>query len=555
MKRKSHLPRITQKEMRSLVYQHLQAIDTPRALSIYIIMRYTDENEECYDDEITRLACDPAHYLTAEAFSGAYEATELVRKWTGLVLSWDPEQAAFEKFEEAERQCAATNRRIRTGEDRGSLGNIPEKLKTYLTNLLGPVDQQLLSRCVSEGGWGKGVTSSCKGKWLTEYHKLAAKPQATQAFAELALCIRKDVNHGLTQEIEVVPGSTLAFVPKDARAHRSIAVEPSMNLYLQKGIGSAIRRRLKRRWGMNLDSQTRNQELARQGALDGSFATIDLSSASDTVAYATVEDLLPDDWLALLRTCRCTFTTYRGREIFLHKWSSMGNGYTFELETIIFASFVRASIRPADWYAGRWAVYGDDIVVPTYAYEGLCKILAYYGFTLNPKKSFCSGPFRESCGADFFEETPVRPLYLKKVDWVTLVNWANWLSARKRSLAYRRTWDTLAWALGPNFPRGPSGPHGLLCLFVDEWTHSGNRTSKTTRKGRIGYVVDGLRWLPETISSREVDGLEAVVAHLRLLTARSTVELSDAWLLTARESGRWVRTRSLCEEWPGLPLL
>lgn len=535
--------------MRKLVYQHLHGLDTPRALSIYLIMRNTDESGG-FDDEICSFTTDPLSYNDSEDFRKDYEATELVRKWTGLRVSWDPEVAAWEKFQKAESECAATNRRLRSGTDEdASLSKYIERMRHHLSSLLGTVDTSLLDKCVSTGGWGKGVTSSCKGKWLTEYHKLVAKPQATQLFATLADVIYNDdlvpvYPPYARREIDVVTGSTLQFVPKDARAHRSIAVEPSMNLYLQRGIGQSIATKLRRRWNLNLQSQTRNQRLARLGSLDNSYATIDLSSASDTISYALVERILPPDWFALMNSVRCSFTTYKGENLFLNKWSSMGNGYTFELETAIFAAAVRSVISENAWYNNEWAVYGDDIIVPTCDAQEVCRLLLYLGFSLNTKKTFLDGPFRESCGADFFLGRPVRPFYLKKQNGIQLTIWANWLKDQCCP-RQRRTWDLISWALGPTYPRLPTGNHGLVGLELDHWT--GGLPDLVTRvsQGRVGTIVEGFRWKPEELRSHDLSHRAAIPAHLRYLTARYSNEPSDAWLLAARESGRWERRKSL----------
>lgn len=203
MKPKSHrvasagkrLPRITQKEMRNLVYRRLQEIDSARSLAIYIIMVHTDNDATAFDDEIMSLRTDPSHYSTFEAFSGAYEPTELVRKSDFLRLSCDPESVAKEKFREAEQQCADTNRRMGTDVSTwASFEHIHARAQRYISNLLGELTPTVVDSCVSNGGWGKGVTSTCKGAWLSEYHKLAAKQEATPELANLAPALMRDVS-------------------------------------------------------------------------------------------------------------------------------------------------------------------------------------------------------------------------------------------------------------------------------------------------------------------------------------------------------------------------
>jgi hypothetical protein len=89
----------------------------------------------------------------------------------------------------------------------------------------------------------------------------------------------------------------------------------------------------------------------------------------------------------------------------------MGNGFTFPLETLIFWALAACCVRPED--VGKVSVYGDDIIVPTYAYALLTEVLVAAGFLVNSKKSFVDGPFRESCGRDYLSGIDIRPSYIK----------------------------------------------------------------------------------------------------------------------------------------------
>lgn len=98
-------------------------------------------------------------------------------------------------------------------------------------------------------------------------------------------------------------------VPKDALTDRFIAVEPYLNSYIQLGQMDHLYRRLER-WGLTLNDQTRNQELAQRASLpDYSFpfgwATLDLSSASDSVNTELLITLLPKKWFEWYNSTRC----------------------------------------------------------------------------------------------------------------------------------------------------------------------------------------------------------------------------------------------------------
>lgn len=167
-----------------------------------------------------------------------------------------------------------------------------------------------------------------------------------------------------------------------------------------------ISRRL-RSFGIDLTNQALNQELARKGSIDGSLATLDLSNASDTIATELVRRLLPPDWFQLLMDIRSPHYLEKGEWHENHSFSSQGNAFTFPLETLIF------------WALGKVTcdfihVYGDDIICDTASYHDLVELLEVCGFTCNLEKSFASGPFRESCGADYINGVDVRPIYYKE---------------------------------------------------------------------------------------------------------------------------------------------
>jgi hypothetical protein len=193
-------------------------------------------------------------------------------------------------------------------------------------------------------GWGPGASTRLPRRRSDAAFKYSGRPDTTIGNAILAnACIMRSPlwQEGLTFEegsgyCSIVPGNRIITVAKNYKTNRTIAVEPCMNMYVQKGIGGLMRRRLKRA-GFDLNDQTRNQRLALIGSFSGTLATIDMSMASDTVSYELVRLLAPSDWFEALEQCRSPVGVLPdGTRIWYHKFSSMGNGYTFELETAIF---------------------------------------------------------------------------------------------------------------------------------------------------------------------------------------------------------------------------
>ena len=216
---------------------------------------------------------------------------------------------------------------------------------------------------------------------------------------------------GARTEFRAVPGNVMFTVPKKTDIDRCACKEPDINMWLQKGVGAFIRRRL-RATGINLNDQSINRSLARKGSFDGSLATLDLSSASDSVTRELVALLLPVNWFTILDSIRSRVTNINGEEHRNEMFSSMGNGFTFELESLLFYALARTTAYFRG-ISGVISVYGDDIIAPTPLYHDLVWVLKYFGFSVNSDKSWHEGPFRESCGGHYHSGFDITPFYIK----------------------------------------------------------------------------------------------------------------------------------------------
>lgn len=177
---------------------------------------------------------------------------------------------------------------------------------------------------------------------------------------------------------------------------------------------------------VNLHDTTLSRMAALSGSSDGSYATIDLSSASDSVSVAVIQEILGD--LSIFypimatRSEECLVQTSSGsinRRVKLKKFAPMGSAVCFPVECIVFASICEAAVRlvsgrrrskPNDFY-----VYGDDIVIKAEYAEETVRILRSFGFTVNSSKTFgLDGQhgFREACGIECLDGEVVTPLRL-----------------------------------------------------------------------------------------------------------------------------------------------
>ncbi len=415
--------------------------------------------------ELVSLSVDPSTYTEAHSFRKDYLACELMSKFDSFDLGIDRQTVALLKFLDTEDQCRDTNSRLSRHYESGF--NTPYSPESFIwtarekiAGLLGPFDWDKAS---THFAFGPGASTSVRRVNGDAYFKYGVvRPHTTKANSLLSLAAVKSsprwfnyllgkrdastfLNLPIDQQIEelfeIVPGNKVTTVPKNAKTDRIIAIEPDLNMYIQKGIGRLIRSRLKRVL-VDLDDQTINQQLAKEASETGLFATIDLSSASDTVSLTLLDLLLPHDWSEAIKQSRSPRGIMPdGRLITYQKVSSMGNGFTFELESLIFwaiCSSVISLLKPA---SRRLAVYGDDLLVPVEICHTVLWLLKYLGFTPNPKKTFTSGPFRESCGKHYFQGIDVTPFYIRK-DVET--------SDRLISIANRiRDWSVTSFGLDP----------------------------------------------------------------------------------------------------------
>lgn len=356
-----------------------------------------------------------------EEFGIRYFLSEWLSKLDDGKPSPEKEKTTWERFNQAEESCRRANATIRSWRETSYAPEI-NLARKICDMVLGPFNWDFAAKSF---GWGPGATTRISRRKSDAAHKYCGTPQTTIGNAILADAVLKSNPlwsrelPDLTEEegvgkCHIVPGNRIVTVPKNYKTDRTIAIEPCMNIYVQKGIGGYMRSRLSR-YGIDLDDQSRNQRLALMGSLSGLLATVDMSMASDTISRAVVDLLIRPDWADALGQSRSPFGVLpSGEKIFYQKFSSMGNGYTFELETLIFYSLTLAVTHLLGLEVHRVSVYGDDVIVPSAAVDRLYGLLSFLGFTPNEKKSYAVGGFRESCGKHFFRGFDVTPFYVKK---------------------------------------------------------------------------------------------------------------------------------------------
>lgn len=379
--------------------------------------------------ELGDLSLDYAVFDDTWHVIAARQVEALFKKNTSFCDEASAQQSAWEKFVANEVRCAVTNaelgQRLLDLEPRDAA--VIHGAIQKIARILGTVPRVSELELQFSGGASttvkRGPSSAlyklrspavnpamyCNlGMWLSTLPHLAIRHGRVIGELDDLICLDFDA---------AITSGRLEFVPKDRTTLRSIVVEPTLATMAQKGYGNKIRARLKKA-GLDLSvGQEKHRELARRASLTGELATIDFSSASDLISRRVVEELLPDPWTSALSSCRTSTVLYHHpdgstKRLTLLKWSSMGNGYTFELETLIFYALALA-VCEVFGYRGEVSVYGDDVILPSQAFLPFTRVCETLGFVVNTKKSYASGPFRESCGGDYLKGVDIRPCYLK----------------------------------------------------------------------------------------------------------------------------------------------
>lgn len=387
-----------------------EAGNSPITLGLWLRFKYREFRQ------LVEYQLPISSYCEADVkrFESDYLCASFLSKYADFDTGIDTEAVAIEKWLQAEEQCRETNQRFRERMIGAAYASPRvESVLSYASRkislILGSIDRLDLSRA----GFGPGADTATRGGRTSAYDKWSTPGTTTPGILELSHEYLADTYASdQIEHSDVVDFSKFAVVPKTAKTDRAISVEPRWNIYVQLGIGRYLERRLEL-FGQPIRNQVRNQLAAQRAYTDG-LATVDLSSASDTIAKNLVLDLLPEDWFDVLAKARTSTVLLKGRKILLEKFSGMGNGYTFPLETIIFFALSEGVVATGSGRLQDVEVYGDDIIVPSQDYDALVEVFTYCGFTLNQRKSYHEGLFFESCGTDYFCGKNVRPIYLKE---------------------------------------------------------------------------------------------------------------------------------------------
>lgn len=382
-----------------------EILNSPRALMVHTLIKYKEW------DQLATMTCDSRNYRDVGAFADDYLVSNLMRKSTSMP-SRGPEDLkaeALRRFYAAELLCKGTNDRFLSSEW------VPptwwHAFTKNLSRILGPVSSaaKALPGLVANG---PGASIGVRGLGLVPSDKFDTRPTLTEEQLPYyeAIVGETMAEYRPRRCVRVVKGNRFFSVPKDSITERGACTEPTVSMMGQLALGEYIRRRLLK-WGVDIRTQEWNQALAEYAA-EWRLATIDLSQASDLMAWGFLLQALSLEWFSLLSLLSCRFTLMPdGSWVELEKFCSMGNGFTFALQTAVFEAIVLTFVKPEDRCVT--AVYGDDIIVPQAQSRDVIDALEFSGFRVNTRKSYLAGSFFESCGTDWFLGRNVRPFNLQ----------------------------------------------------------------------------------------------------------------------------------------------
>ncbi|DAD50467.1 TPA_asm: RNA-directed RNA polymerase [ssRNA phage Gephyllon.1_19] len=359
---------------------------------------------------------------------------QLSLMWAKIELECTQErnQAAIDKYVQCEQEVRQSDKALLASEE--AMRDFCRIGGMLLNDVFSLVDRKIWEGDImpkhGPGATAERITSNGKyysRMWTTRLESIF--PSGEYLFPSWNSVMEEQESLELLEPGAEIPVRVIT-VPKTQKTPRIIAIEPTPMQYMQQGIlealeegfaGDDILANL-----IEYSSQLPNQELARIGSLSGHLATLDLSEASDRVSYQHVRLLLRN--FPHLRdgvdACRSRKADVPGHGVKrLAKFASMGSALCFPFEAMVFATVIfkaieRALNRPLTKrliksFLGQVRIYGDDIIVPVEFVPFVVQELEAFGFKVNAKKSFWTGKFRESCGADYYDGEDVSVIRLR----------------------------------------------------------------------------------------------------------------------------------------------
>lgn len=319
--------------------------------------------------------------------------------------------AAFDQFVATDQELLGLPGRI----DRGRLDTFRRISRSLFGRMFQECDRKIAHwELVPKHGSGAVAERSTQAE-RRQYHYWTERLDAVFPHWRYTANTPQGMGPRLVPISEELP-VRVTSVPKTQSTPRIIAIEPSAMQYAQQGLKREFYELIGR--GplgkvIGFQDQSRNRELARISSSNLELGTLDLSEASDRIHWYVVYEMLRDyphlwDFVWATRSHRADVP---GHGILpLQKFASMGSALTFPIEAMVFLTLVVAGVEQSEHrrirardLPGVVSVYGDDIIAPVGAIDHVIDWLEHFGAKVNRNKSFWTGKFRESCGAEYYD--------------------------------------------------------------------------------------------------------------------------------------------------------
>lgn len=247
--------------------------------------------------------------------------------------------------------------------------------------------------------------SSAHIAWFDKYYGVWNRPALE--YAKSRAVLRKKPLYHDVDTLEAV------LVDKTWKSLRMIMPNTTLGTLYSGGLGRVIEERL-RNFGYDIKYlQQVHGELARFGSITGSLVTADQSMASDNITTMLIDALLPFRWASALKFGRLEKMALYGRELATPTFSTMGIGFTFPLQTLVFLCLLLAIRDYCELDTQTVvSVFGDDLIYDERMHSTVVEVFPLLGLVLNIDKTFATGYFRESCGQDYYRGIDIRPFHL-----------------------------------------------------------------------------------------------------------------------------------------------
>lgn len=545
--------RVTQPVTEEAIFHVLEGLNTPRSLTVWLLFKNKEHRQ------LVDLECHPDSYTDEYKFRDDYAATSLLSKSQFLETGIDVEAAALTSHHESERRCATyngyfkdvSNHPLFKGDNVWMYNTFTRKMDWILGDA--PQLKHVFDCC----SWGPGATTLTKGVDTSSANKFQNDSGITYDLLTLLHTSFVEefpswfLHIALNQDWIIQNFNHVLTVDKNAKTKRLIAAEPALNVFFQKGLGEIIRDRLLRSCSIDIRDQTINQRLAHKASIDGEMATIDMKNASGHICRELVRESVPSDWYELLDSSRSRYGQLSGSVFQWENFSSMGNGFTFPLQTVIFycAAYAACDLVGCPLDIG---VYGDDVIIPIAAVQKFYEFCDFLGLVINQKKSFSSGWFRESCGSHWIRGVDVKPIFLKErlTTLDTLFALANnvrrlasrYLNGTGCDSRFKRCWDFLLRKVPKKFRFFVSEGYGDVG-FIE------NFDGATPHVQRAKYQIEG--YFCEVVSRV---GLRVANTSFGLLLSRlsEASDMSRKNDISLRRVTRLKKHRVLVHRWRDL---